>query len=128
MKKLLFQIVLVSSISLLCFSCYYDEIPDHLLNPPELPTDPDDPDYVEISFSNDVQVIFNANCIGCHNNNQDPDLREGNSYNALVPNYVTAEDADNSAIYNKVLGGHGNLNTTQLQTLKGWINQGAENN
>jgi len=127
MKKL-FQIVLISSLSLLCFSCYYDEIPEHILNPPELPTDPGDPGYVEYSFSTEIQPIFDANCVGCHNSNQDPDLRTNNSYNALIPNYVTANDADGSELYTKVNGGHGNLNADQIALIKAWINQGAKNN
>jgi len=128
MKKLLFQIVLVSSISLLCFSCYYDEIPDHILNPPELPTDPGDPDYVEFSFGDDIQPIFNANCIGCHSS-QTPILTENNAYNNIVPDYITPNDADNSALYNKVLGGgHGGLTSDETNLIKAWINQGAENN
>lgn len=128
MKKLLLQIVLVSSISLLCFSCYYDEIPDHILNPPELPTDPDDPNYVEFSFADDVQPIFNANCIGCHSS-QTPVLSGSNVYSNIVPDYITANDADNSTLYNKVLGGgHGGLTIDETNIIKAWINQGAKNN
>jgi hypothetical protein len=127
MKKLL-QIVLVSSLSLLCFSCYYDEIPEHILNPPEIPTDPGDPGYVEILLSGDIQPIFTANCIGCHSENRDPDLRSGNSYNALVPTYVTANDAANSELYTKVNSGHGGLTAEQIELIKAWINQGALDN
>ncbi|WP_298370817.1 hypothetical protein [uncultured Lutibacter sp.] len=127
MKKLL-QIVLVSSLSFLCFSCYYDEIPEHILNPSEIPTDPTDPNYVEIELSSSIQPIFTANCIGCHNENRDPDLREGNSYNALIPDYVISEDADVSKLITVVSSGHGGLSIEEIGLLKAWINQGAKNN
>ena len=120
MKKLL-QIVLVSSLSLLCFSCYYDnetiEIPDV--------TD-------EVFFSNDVQPIL-TKCIGCHNGTTDPDLREGNSYDALVDEYVNPGNADDSDLYNYLPGnGHHSINFTlsidEIALIKAWINQGAKNN
>ena len=127
MKKLL-QIVLVSCLSLLCFSCYYDEIPEHILNPPEIPTDPTDPDYVEIKLSSDIQPLFTANCIGCHSDNRDPDLREGNSYNALIPEYVTKSNAENSKLYTFTNNGHGGLSPDEIELIKAWINQGALDN
>lgn len=127
MKKLL-QIVLVSSLSLLCFSCYYDEIPEEIII--DIPDDPDDPGYIEILFQTDIQSIFNANnCMDCHNANRDPDLRDGNSYSALVPEYVTADNADASKLYTKLaVDDHRNLSTDELALIKAWINQGAHDN
>lgn len=127
MKKLL-QIVLVSSLSLLCFSCYYDEIPEYNNNQ-EIPEIPDDQ---EISFGADIQPIF-SKCTGCHGANTSPDLRVGNAYNALVPTYVKANDADNSRLYNFLPGkGHFDvgfeLTGTEIGLIKAWINQGAKNN
>ena len=126
MKKLI-QIVLVSSLSLLCFSCYYDELP--------LETDaiPEIPDEQEVSFSNDIQPIF-AKCIGCHNGDvANPDLREGNSYGALVPQYVIAGDADNSDLFSKSPGkDHQDvgfiLSNDEFALIQTWIDRGAENN
>ena len=120
MKKLL-QIVLVSSLSLLCFSCYYDN---------ETVVIPDVTDAV--FFSNDIQPIL-SKCVGCHGGNVNPDLREGNSYDALVPDYVTAGDADNSDLYNYLPGnGHHSVNlelsVDEIALIKAWINQGAKNN
>ncbi len=134
MKKL-FQIVLVSSLSLLCFSCYYDEIgledPENPIDQvPDLPDDPDDPDYVAILFQTEIQPIFDAhNCMSCHNTNRDPDLRDGHSYGALVPAYVTANNADGSELYTKLtVGGHRDVSTAELALIKAWINQGAHDN
>lgn len=123
MKKLC-KIVLVSSLSLLCFSCYYDtaiEEEEVIIPPGE-----------EVSFSADIQPIFNK-CTSCHGGNTDPDLRAGNSYNALVPQYVTAGNAETSKLYN-YLPGHGHhdigltLSSTEIALIKAWIDRGAENN
>ncbi len=127
MKRLL-QIVLVSSLSLLCFSCYYDELPE------ELDTITEIPDEQEVSFSNDIQPIFSANCTGCHDGNiASPDLTEGNAYNAIVPDYVLAGDADNSDLFNKSPGkDHQDvffvLSNDEFALIKTWIDRGADNN
>lgn len=126
MKKLL-QIVLVSSLSLLCFSCYYDEIPEQLVvEIPEIP------DTQVISFGTEIQPIF-SKCTGCHGANISPDLRTGNSYSALVPKYVTASNADASRLYNYLPGnGHHDvgisLSANEIALIKAWINQGAKDN
>lgn len=137
MKKL-FQIVLVSSLSLLCFSCYYDEIPDWDNTIYEEGVDdegiPNIPDTQEISFGDEIQPIFTSNCIGCHNGNTNPNLTSGNSYSALTTgNYITAGDADNSKLYNNLPGkGHFDvgfqLSIDDIALIKAWINQGAKNN
>lgn len=123
MKKLC-KIVLVSSLSLLCFSCYYDTA----IEEEEIIIPPDE----EVFFSTDIQPIFNK-CTSCHGGNTDPDLRAGNSYNALVPQYVTAGNAETSKLYN-YLPGHGHhdigltLSPTEIALIKTWIDRGAENN
>lgn len=129
MKKL-FQIVLVSSLSLLCFSCYYDEIPEYILEGQEIP---DIPDTQVISFSSDIQPIFTNKCVDCHNQNINPDLRAGNSYNVLLPTYVTEGNADGSRLYNYLPGnGHHDVSFTlsvdDIALIKAWINQGALDN
>jgi hypothetical protein len=122
MKKLL-KIVLVSSITLLFFSCYYDEFPaddDEVILPPDQ----------EISFSNDITPIFvDYNCAQCHNGSQNPDLRPGNEYNALVPAYVTPGNASSSRLYTFLAAdGHRNVDNASLALIEKWIDDGAENN
>jgi len=127
MKKLL-QIVLVSSLSLLCFSCYYDEIPEKLVV-----DTPDIPDTQVILFGTEIQPIF-SKCTSCHNTTiANPDLRAGNSYSALVPKYVTAGNADASKLYTNLPGnGHFDvpvsLSVNEIALIKAWINQGAKDN
>jgi len=124
MKKL-FKTVLVTSVALLCFSCYYNEFPEE---EEDVSIDPDQ----EISFANDIIPIFvTYNCTQCHNGNQDPDLRAGNEYNSLVPDYVTENNANNSELYTKLaVENHKDLDLTniELEYIKEWINRGAENN
>ncbi len=130
MKRLL-QIVLVSSLSLLCFSCYYDELPIEI-DPVDLPDD------VVVSFKDDVQPLFmgtDKDCTACHDGiDANPDLREGNAYNAIVPQYVTAGNAENSELYKNLPGiGHPFnagfvLSGDEIAVIKAWIDRGAENN
>jgi hypothetical protein len=125
MKKI-FQILIIVAAGLVMNSCYYDEIQEAII--PELPTDPEDPNFVEIKFGADIQPIFTESCIQCHNASRNPDLRAGFAYSSLVPEYVIADDADASQLYNKLAGGHQNLAQTKITLIKTWINQGAKNN
>ena len=127
MKRLL-KIVLASSLSLCCFSCYYDELPVEEDLVVEIPDD------VVVSFMDDVQPIF-AKCTTCHNGNvANPDLREGNSFSAIVPQLIIAGDAENSTFYKNLPGiDHPQdvgfiLTTDELGIIKAWIDRGGENN
>ena len=121
MKKLLKQ-VLVSSITLLFFSCYYDEFPEVVV---DIPTDQ------VISFSNDIATIFvSYDCSRCHNAfGESPNLTAGNVYAALVPAYVTAENSNESKLYTQLaIEDHRNVDAQSLALIKKWIDDGAENN
>ena len=112
--------VLVLMLSLT--GCYYDELQVAAIPDPE----PGDPD---ISFSTEIQSIFNANdCMRCHDTGRAPDLREGFAYAALVPAYVTPNVPDASLLLTTLIDGHRSVNTTDLALIKAWINQGAQNN
>jgi hypothetical protein len=117
MKKLL-KIVLVSSLSLLCFSCYYDE--EVVI---ELPP------VSEAKFAADIiPIIESYNCADCHNNSRDPDLRAGNEYDSLLDGFVTPFDADGSRFYTFLASGHRDVDATSLAKIELWINEGALNN
>jgi hypothetical protein len=121
MKKLL-KIVLVSSITLLFFSCYYDEFPE------EIPVDI--PVGTVVSFADDITPIFvSYNCTQCHNaSGQNPDLTPGSEYSNLVPAYVSAGNSAGSSLYTTLAGGHRSVDATSLALIEKWINDGAENN
>jgi hypothetical protein len=123
MKKLI-PFILAGGFLLLS-SCYYDS--RDAADIPDVPV-PDD-----ISFSEDVQPILNQ-CTQCHNGSIAPDMREGNSYNALVPAYVEKGNAEGSLLYQNLPGvGHPQdvgftLSAEEIATIEGWIEQGAANN
>lgn len=122
MKKLL-KIVLVSSLSLLYFSCYYDEFPQAV----EIVIPPDQ----VISFADDITPIFETyNCSQCHKpSGQSPDLTTGNEYSSLVPAYVSAGNPTGSRLYMQLaVNGHRNVDAESLALIKKWIEDGAENN
>ena len=88
-----------------------------------------DPNY-PWSFANDIQPIFNDNCVSCHAGNKAPDLREGKSYNALTKgNYVTPP-GETSVLYVVMTGSDHSARSTDTDKLKVkyWIDQGALNN
>lgn len=122
MKKLL-KIALISSITLLFFSCYYDEFPEEV----EVII----PEEEVISFADDIAPIFvSYNCTQCHNpSGQNPNLAAGSAYATLVPAYVNAGNANNSSLYTFLaINGHRNVDAQSLALIKKWIDDGAENN
>ena len=110
---------------LLGTSCYYDTIIEEEI---EIP-----PEGGVISFAADIQPIHDKyNCASCHNGSRDPDLRAGNAYDALVPDYVVDGDAEASTYYQR-LPGRGNhppvgisLTSGEIDLIAEWINRGAE--
>jgi hypothetical protein len=122
MKKLL-KIVLVSSITLLFFSCYYDEFPEEVAV--VIPEDQ------VVSFADDIAPIFASyNCTECHNaTGQSPNLTAGSQYTSLVPSYVTAGNSNSSDLYTMLaINDHRNVDAESLALIKKWIDDGAENN
>jgi hypothetical protein len=97
-----------------------------------------------ISFSGQVQPIFNANCLtsGCHGTGPSPSggLRLVN-YNSLMQGsnsgaVVIAHDPDNSILIRQLEGtrqpqmpfGQAPLEDSLIQQIRAWIEQGAEDN
>ena len=124
MKKPL-KIVLACSLTLLCFSCYYDNLDDLPEEPPVVI-----PPEEDVTFSNSILPIFEAyNCVECHNGGSlNPDLRPDNAYSSLIPTYVEAGNSSGSRLYTKLAEGHRNISDLDLALIKEWIDRGAENN
>jgi hypothetical protein len=108
---------------------------------------PVEPDHnnSQVSFSRDVQPIFDNYCVSCHPNSGNLDLRRGHSYDQLVnvpaSGYnalrVKPGDAESSVLYKKVdgSGAYGSnmplgssLSASQISLIRDWINQGARQN
>ncbi len=107
-----------------------------------------------VSFKNDVQPIFTANCAlsGCHATASpsagNQNLSTGQAFNNIVnvasyeiPTYlrVKPSNSDSSYLYMKITGASGisgarmpygkaPLSSTDIQTIKDWIDEGAQNN
>ena len=83
-------------------------------------------------FQTDIQPIFNANCVTCHNGvKQFPDLRNGKSYLALTKGGFVTLPGQTSKLYHQMSTNSEHIpRTTDLEKLKvlSWINQGALNN
>ena len=125
-QKFLVAISLLSLIGL--GGCYKD-----VLSPGQDPNAPPQ----EVSFSGDLQPIFDANCTtsGCHDEkpSHNPSLVAGKSYNALMSGgYVNTAVPNSSVLYNEVKSGAmpptGALKQSQIQMILDWIRNGAPNN
>jgi len=111
--------MLVTGISLMSFSCYYDE-----LQVAEIP-----PIEEDVSFAKDIQPIFNDNnCMQCHPSTANLDLREGFAYASLVPTFAIPNDSEGSRLLAKLVDGHRSLSTNEKALIKAWIDQGAQEN
>jgi hypothetical protein len=103
--------------------CYYDQVAPVVV---ELPDEP-------LSYSLEIQPIFDAKCASCHNGTGVPlDLSSDVSYDALFSgNYIDKAEPDNSSLYTKIDAG-GSMEQYTTATEKAiilkWIEQGAENN
>jgi mono/diheme cytochrome c family protein len=127
MKKI-FQYLMALTVSLLATSCYYDEMPPDAVTPiPET-----------VSYSNDVQPLWNESCISCHKPGATaPDLTAANSYSALTLNnkYVIPSNAAGSKLHKSLVGDgaavmptSGKWSDSKIALVDKWINAGALNN
>ena len=97
----------------------------YIFEKPDIPTD--------VSFSDQIQPIFDANgadCVSCHSGGIDPDLRPDNSYDALIDGgYVDTDDPESSVLYETLRGTHDARATEEEKLyILGWIIEGALNN
>lgn len=83
-----------------------------------------------VSYSGDIQPIFNSNCISCHSGNQAPDLSDGWSHEELVDGgYVDTDFPCESSLYDVFSGTHsGRVSDEELLLILGWIQEGAQDN
>ena len=127
MKKI-FQYLMVLTVSLMATSCYYDEMPPEA----EIPI----PDV--ISYSNDIQPLWDQDCVSCHKTGATaPDLTAANSYSALLTNnkYVISGNAAGSKLHKSLVGDGaaimptaGKWSDSKIALVDKWINDGALNN
>lgn len=103
-------------------ACEYDYIVEDI---PTIEPDPSNP----ISFSVQVEPIFQSKCIGCHDS-RTPILTTGNAYDNLINgNYINTANPADSEIYERSTDGHGtNMGSQERLLLLTWITEGAKDN
>lgn len=81
-------------------------------------------------FSTDIQPIFTANCIACHNGTLPLDLRQGKSYSSLTKGGFVSKPGETSKLYTTITSSSHAARSTDSDkaTILNWINQGAQNN
>lgn len=119
---------MVLTLSLMATSCYYDEMPPE----PVLPL----PETV--SYSKDVQPLWDQDCISCHKpGTTAPDLTTANSYSALMTNnkYVIPGNVSGSKLHKSLVADgasimptEGKWSDSKIALVDKWINDGALNN
>ncbi len=138
MKNL--NLILLFSLFIVGLSCTNNT--ENLVLAPDDGNEGNDDPVVEVSYSSDVQPIFNGNCSSCHGSSGNVSLT---SYSALMnsvgnnygSNLVVAGNADESGLVDKIepnpdhgsrmpIGG--TLTNSEIQTIRRWINEGAKNN
>jgi len=94
--------------------------------------DPIEVELTDISFSSQIEPVFQKKCVGCHAT-QRPVLTTGDAYDNLIDgNFVNTDAPESSRLYEKVSGGHyggdNTLSPTEQAILLIWIQEGAVNN
>ena len=85
-----------------------------------------------VSYSIDIQPIWDDRCVSCHPPTRGLDLRPGVSYGALISGgYVDTANAAQSELVEKLNDPHPSNDPTSLterQLVLEWIQEGAKNN
>ena len=83
-----------------------------------------------VSYSLDIQPIWDNKCVTCHDGGRDPDLKPENSYVSLISGgYVNIVEPEESKLMKKLYGSHDSRATeTEKQLILLWIEEGAKNN
>ncbi len=102
-----------------------------------IPTPPCEEGATDVSYSGDIQPIFDNKCVSCHSGDKAPDLRKGWSYDELIngvgstgePYVAEPEFACESILYQTVSGGHyAETSDDEILQILGWIQEGAQDN
>ena len=115
----IFQVLLVGLILFIMFlsSCEKTVFP-----PPVVPD--------TVSYSLNIQPVWDTKCVECHSGDRDPDLRPDFSHDALISGeYVDTADAANSDLMKKLYGTHDSRATeAEKHLVLLWITEGSKDN
>lgn len=100
----------------------------------KIPVTPCDQGLEDVSFSGDIEPFFKDKCNACHGGNTSPNLSKGWAYDELTEGgHVDVDFPCESSLYLVVSGNHGshisvNVTDEQQAMIRGWIQEGAQNN
>ncbi len=118
MKRLM--LLLAGFLILILSGCSHEQIPS---NCPE--------GTLGMSFSGDIQPIFDASCTSCHSGGPSPNLSPGLAYDEIIDGgYVEGpENACESVLYQVFSGSHsGRATEEEILKILGWIQAEAQDN
>ena len=120
MTKILKPLFLFFSIATIIIYFAACEKYAYIIEPPDTET--------PISYSKEIQFIFDASCVRCHGGSIAPDLRAGNSYKALYEGGYLILPPENSKLYKAVVDNlHSSFtNQDEKNKIYAWLYQGAE--
>ncbi|MCZ4693299.1 hypothetical protein DWB61_02105 [Ancylomarina euxinus] len=103
-------------------ACEYDYIVETVPTPEP---DPENP----ISFTAQVEPIFQSKCIGCHDS-RTPILVTGSAFaNLTNGGFINTANPAESKVYKRSTDGHGqNMGSQERLLLLTWITEGAKDN
>ncbi|MCK5464031.1 MAG: hypothetical protein KAI95_13485 [Bacteroidales bacterium] len=84
-----------------------------------------------VSYSLDIQPIWDNQCVNCHDGGRDPDLRPDNSYASLMGGgYINTDEPEESELMKKLDSSPHDSRATEAekQLILAWIDEGAKNN
>jgi hypothetical protein len=129
--RMLKKLITIFFVIFILSSCSSDYIAPE---PPEPPPAPPSPNESKISYSVELQPIWNAKCMPCHAVGAAlPVLTSGKSYQSLmsIPGMVDTINPGNSTLYLEMKPGGGMSNyckKANADSVYKWIRQGAKNN
>ena len=89
----------------------------------------DPPPGSTVSYASDVQPYFNAECTSCHSGSNPPAGVNLTSYAEVIASSVVAPgDPDASVLVQQLEGGHRNQLQADIDMIRTWILEGAQNN
>ena len=128
-SRMLNKLIGIFFVLFILSSCTKDLI---VQDPPAPPPPPPVPG--KISFTGEIQPIFTANCVSCHDvGHTAPVLAAGKSYQALMGTngMINTSSPGNSILYQMMAPG-GAMSSyctkANADSVYKWIDQGAENN
>ncbi|MEJ2679515.1 MAG: hypothetical protein P8174_10630, partial [Gemmatimonadota bacterium] len=91
--------------------------------------DPPPPPSTTVSYGSDVQPYFDAQCTSCHSGTNPPKSVDLASYAGVMgSSVVVSGDPDSSLLVQQLEGGHRSQLQADIDMIRTWIQEGAQNN